>query len=163
MLFGNCSASIVLPSLRRESGFRGRTALRGLPRTERGEVRDLARSPQASRAVRRTSSAASTRIRATATATHTRRSRTSRRVGPFRAGNPPEQAVTLARKMRGASIRGGLPAAAVRRDHPVAALRLPDALTLPGPARAGSVPSRSAFFRRAQAGLRREMARSASV
>jgi hypothetical protein len=35
----------VLPSLRRESGFRGRTALRGLPRAERGEVRDLARSP----------------------------------------------------------------------------------------------------------------------
>src|SRR4029453_619230 len=31
----------VLPSLRRESGFRGRTALRGLPRAERGEVRDL--------------------------------------------------------------------------------------------------------------------------
>jgi hypothetical protein len=30
-----------LPSLRRESGFRGRTALRGLPPAERGEVRDL--------------------------------------------------------------------------------------------------------------------------
>src|SRR4029434_3627826 len=33
--------SSVLPSLWRESGFRGRTALRGLPPAERGEVRDL--------------------------------------------------------------------------------------------------------------------------
>jgi hypothetical protein len=94
--------------------------------------------------------------------THTG-SRTCRRVGPFRAANPPEQAVTLARKMRGASSRGGLPAAAVRRNHPVAALRLPEAVTLPGPPRIGRVPSRSAFFRPAQAGLRREMARPACV
>jgi hypothetical protein len=84
--------------------------------------------------------------------THTG-SRTSRRVGPFRAENPPEQAVTLARKVRVARSRGGLPAAAVRRDHPSAALRLPEAVTLPGPPRAGRVPIRSAFFRLAQAGF----------
>src|SRR5262245_18028940 len=104
--FRNWFRSSVSPSLPRESGFRGRTALRGLPRAERGEVHDLARSPKASRAVRRTSSAASTRIRAAVTATQSlTERRIDRRVGPFHAENPPEQAVTLARKMREASRR----------------------------------------------------------
>ncbi len=56
------------PSPRRESGFRGRTALRGLQRAAGREVRDLARAPEASRAVKYYESAASTRIRAGATA-----------------------------------------------------------------------------------------------
>src|SRR5262245_21264593 len=90
-------------------------------------------------------------------------SRIARRAGPFCAEDPPEQAVTLARKMREASLRGGLPAEAARRDDLVAALRLPEAVASPRPPPAARVPSRSAFFRLAQAGFRREMVRSAGV